>query len=104
MNISFKDDVTVILLLGVSFGLPTRVWLSGNLTENVTELIKLKFIMSPNAEVSYMIVDTANQDLDMATDPFLEVIYYYYSHCFFGFSIFPVEYDGLQSLELKTFA
>ena len=29
--------------------------------------------MSPYAQVSYMIVDTANQDLDMATDPFLEV-------------------------------
>jgi hypothetical protein len=27
MDISFKDDVTVILLLGASFRLPTKVWL-----------------------------------------------------------------------------
>ncbi len=80
--------------------------------------------MSPYAQVSDMIVDTANQDLDMATDPFLEV----FTLCLFiiflivvllvykcglvdGFSIFLldskyifIKYDGLHSPKLKAFA
>jgi hypothetical protein len=70
--------------------------------------------MAPYAQVSYMIVDTANQDLDMATDPFLEVSTLCYLSLFLRFCWFGnrlkffivqyifVKYDGLQSQELKS--